>query len=188
MSAASRLKFYYLAYASKPKPERSLYRAVRKLRVARIVEFGLTSLSRSRRLIEVAQRFAPSGIVNFTGIDLFESAADMPAAETTIRPSLIDVFRSLKPAGASLRLLPGDLGVVLSDAANTLTGTDLLLIGHSVADDDLEPAWFYLPRMLHPGSLVLRECKQPNQPEVTFQRVPLAQIQTRSTRRHRAAA
>jgi hypothetical protein len=188
VSAASRLKYYYLAYASKPKTERFLYRAVRKSRAARIVEFGLTSLTRSRRLIEAAQRYAPGGNVSFTGIDLFESGAIVPAAADADRQSLIGVFRTLRPSGASLRLLPGRLGTVLTDVANTLTDTDLLLIGQSVADDDLEPAWFYLPRMLHAGSLVLRERISPNEPDATFERVPLSQIQAQAGHRRRSAA
>jgi hypothetical protein len=188
VSAASRLKFYYLAYASKPASERFLYRAVRKARVARIIEFGMTSLPRSRRLIEAAQRFAPGGNVSFTGIDMFESAADMPAAGDPMSRSLIGVYRALRQTGASVRLLPGTLGRVLADAANTLTGTDLLLIGQTIADDDLAPAWFFLPRMLHSGSLVLREGAVVQEKQAAFERISLAHIQSRAAQRFRPAA
>lgn len=186
MSAASRLKFLYFAYASKPKSERALYRAIRKHRMCRIVEFGMTSPGRSRRLIEVAQRYAVSREVCFTGIDLFESASAAPCASTEPRPSLIDVFRTLRPTHASVRLLPGSPGHVLPDVANMLPATDLLLIAHTVTEAELTGAWFYLPRMLHPGSLVLRE-KSEGQ-EVAFVPLPLADIQTLADRRRRIAA
>jgi hypothetical protein len=188
VSAASRFKFYYLAYASKPKAERFLYRDIRKSRVSRIVEFGMTSLTRSRRLIEAAQRFAPGGNVSFTGIDLFESAADMPTSRDPLGRSLIGVYRALRPTGASVRLLPGELGGVMADAANSLTGTDLLLIGHTITDEELAPAWFYVPRMLHAGSLVLRERHLLLEKEAAFDRMPLSQIQSRAAQRFRPAA
>lgn len=41
--------------------------------------------------------------------------------------------------------------------ANTLSRTDLLLIGGVVEEESLLPAWFYVPRMLHAGSLIERE-------------------------------
>jgi hypothetical protein len=187
VSAVSRLNFLYLAYASKPKAERLLYRAVRRRRISRIVEFGMTSLLRSRRLIEVAQRYAPPRTVCFTGVDPFEAAAVHGAAGTAPRQTLIDVFRALRPTGASVRLLPGTLAGVLPDAANTLPGTDLLLMATTVSEADMAEAWFYLPRMLHAGSLVLWERASPGS-EVTFEPVPLAQIQSLAARRHRAAA
>jgi hypothetical protein len=188
VSAASRLKFCYLAYASNPKAERFLYRAIRHRRVARIIEFAMTSFTRSRRLIEVAQRYAPQGKVSFTAIDPFESAAVAPPGKDLASRSLIGVFRALRPTGASVRLIPGELGDVLKDAANTLAGTDLLLIGHTVSDSDLARAWFYLPRMLHDGSLVVRERAVPGQRQVQFDTVPLPQIQSLAAHRHRPAA
>jgi hypothetical protein len=181
VSAASRIKFYYLAYASRPKAERFLYRVIRKSRVAHIIEFGMTSLPRSRRLIEAAQRFAPGGKVSFAGIDLFESAADVRAAAA-------GVFRALRPTGASVRLLPGKLSDVLADAANNLTGTDLLLVANTITDDDLAPAWFYLPRMLHAGSLVLREGNVQGEKQSAFERISLSYIQSRAAQRFRPAA
>ena len=41
--------------------------------------------------------------------------------------------------------------------ANSLTGTDLMLISADQDEATLEAAWFYVPRMLHPGSQVLFE-------------------------------
>jgi hypothetical protein len=77
----------------------------------------------------------------------------------------------------------------LADAANNLTGTDLLLVANTITDDDLAPAWFYLPRMLHAGSLVLERgaCKAKNKQRLsayrcrTFNRVqPSASARRRS--------
>jgi hypothetical protein len=186
VSAATRLKFLYLAYASQPKSERFLYRAVRKRRAARLVEFGITSLTRSRRLIEVAQRYA-SGEVCFTAIDPFESATAPAPCEGAEKRLLIHVFRTLKSTGACLRLLPGSVASVLPDVANSLPKTDLLLIGHAVCDAELARAWFYLPRMLHEGSLVLRESAAAGQ-VLTFETVARAKIEALAFERRRSAA
>jgi hypothetical protein len=152
--------------------------------MSRIVELGLTSLVRTRRLIEVALRYRATRTVCYTGIDLFEAA---PAAPEIVLPrqTLIDVFRTLRPTGAAVRLLPGEATGVLQDAANTLPGTDLLLIGHTTRDEDLANAWFYLPRMLHPGSLVLRE--RATSP-VSFEHISLQHIGALAAARPRAAA
>jgi hypothetical protein len=139
-------------------------------------------------MIEAAQRYAPGGKVHFTGIDLFESAADVPASESAACRSLIGVFRHLRPTGASLRLLPGELGGVLTDAANTLAGTDLVIVGHTTTEADLAPAWFYLPRMLHAGSVVLREREASSRETFTFDHLPLSQIQLRASQPDRSAA
>jgi hypothetical protein len=187
VSAVSRLNFLYLAYASKPKAERFLYRIIRKRRMSRIVEFGMTSILRSRRMIEVAQRYAPPRNVCFTGFDQFEAAPVEASACLPSRQSLIGVFRALRPTGASVRLLPGTIAGVLPDAANTLPGTDMVIIAHTVSEADMAHAWFYLPRMLHAGSLVLWE-QAPSAEGTAFQGVPLAKIQSLAAPRPRVAA
>lgn len=150
LAVTSHLKFLYLAHFSKPSGERVLYRAIRRHRVRRIVELGLGTAQRARRMIELAARQAPAADVQYTGIDLFEAraAADGPGLP------LKAVHQTLATTGTRVRLCPGDPFGVLSRTANSLGQADLVVIS-SVADRlSLQRAWFFLPRILHSASRV----------------------------------
>jgi len=104
-------------------------------------------------MIEVARLNAPVGDAGYTGIDLFEARNDATGRNLTLRTA----HRLLRPTDARIRLVPGDPFTALSRVANTLTGTELVVIsaGHDPAS--LARAWFYVPRMLAGDSLVLIE-------------------------------
>ncbi len=152
MSAASLFKYVYLASFSQPKAERLLYRAIRRKKLRKFVELGVGSCRRAVRLIEVAQRYAGSEPVSYTGIDLFE-------ARTSHGPPmpLKAAFQVLKPTGARVQLIPGDPRTALARVANSLTGTELLIVSADQQADSLARAWFYVPRMLTAGALVYAE-------------------------------
>lgn len=152
MAAANWFRYLYLAQASRPKSIRQLYRLAKRQKVCRIVEVGISDVHRAASLIEVAQRYAPQQKVFFTGIDWFD------ARSQDIEPlSLKDAYRVLRATGANVRLVPGAPGASLASAANAHQNTDLILISALVPDAELQPAWFYVPRMLHAPSVVLRE-------------------------------
>jgi hypothetical protein len=154
VASASWFRYTYLAHFSKPKSVRQLYRLVKRQQICRIVEIGISDLARSVSLVEVAQRYATGKTVLFTGIDLFEArTGEMPPL------SLKEAYRALHATGAKVRLAPGAAGASIAAAANAHQNTDLILIAASVADSDLESAWFYLPRMLHARSEVIRETR-----------------------------
>lgn len=141
------LQYLHLAYFSKPVGDRILYRRIRTTEPCRVVHIGLGSVERTQRLLDLAVHVAP-GPVEFTGIDMFE-AAD--------KTSLKDFHRSMNRDGVRLKLVPGDAFSGLARIANVLSDTNLLLIGGDIEDSDLEAAWFYVPRMLANGAVVLRE-------------------------------
>jgi hypothetical protein len=150
LSATAGLWFFYLSRLSKPVSDRPIYRAIRKRRVRNILELGFGTGWRALRMIQVAGLSVPPGEVRYTGIDLFESrtVADGPGM------SLRMAHRLLRPTRAQVRLLPGDPMVALSRAANTLRGTDLVVVSAGNDPAWLAAAWFYFPRMLHDGSVV----------------------------------
>jgi hypothetical protein len=152
VAAASWFRYVKLAYVSRPKGNRQLYRLVKRDRVCRIVEIGMSDLSRAVSLIEVAQRFAGDKKVFYTGIDGFDarhpSMSPLPLKET---------YRVLRATGANVRLVPGAVSASLTAAANAHQNTDLILIGPDVSESDLNGAWFYVPRMLNETSTVLSE-------------------------------
>ena len=152
MAAARWIKYCYLAYASKPKGERELYRLVKAREVSRIIEVGIADMTRATRLIEVAQRYATEQKVSYTGLDWFD------ARSKDLAPlSLKQAHCSLQATGAQVRLVPGPPGHSLAAVANAHQNTDLIILSPAVSDDDLKRAWFYVPRMLRNQSVVLRE-------------------------------
>ena len=155
MSAFRRWKYVYLAYFSQPPGDRALYRLVREHKPLRIVEVGVEMSRRTPRLIELAQQCAAEP-VRYTGIDLFD-ARQSPAPPLPMK----DAYRLLKPLGAQVRLLPGNANQGLAMGANSLPETDLLLISADQDEASLESAWFYVPRMLHAGSKILRQVASP---------------------------
>ncbi|MCE9548435.1 MAG: hypothetical protein K8T25_23415 [Planctomycetia bacterium] len=152
MSAASLVKYLYFAHASRPRAERSLFRLIRRHSVSSIIELGIGSGRRAVRMIQVAQRYTRLGGVSYTGIDLFEAR---PAGVEG--PTLKQVHKLLSQTGARVRLVPGDPLSALSRTANELTGTDLVVVGLDQDLDSVGRAWFYVPRLLHPGSKMVVE-------------------------------
>jgi hypothetical protein len=171
VAAASRLARFFLCYLSRPAADRPLYRAIARHRSLSIVEIGIGSVRRSERLIRAAQANDPAAKVSYTAVDLFElRAAQEP------RLSLKDAYCRLKATGARVRLLPGDPWSALSRHANTLTGTDLLVVAAGQEADSLKRAWFYVPRMLHgPSQVYLERRDDPSQP-AALHLLPAAEI------------
>lgn len=152
MAAVSWLKYAYLAFFSKPRTERQLYRLVKLHSVNRIVEVGVGGIERTTALIGVAQRYAEGGKVAYTGLDWFEARAkELP------RFTLKQAHAQLQATGAQVRLVPGEPGRSLVTVANAHQHTGLILVSAAVDDNSLAASWFYVPRMLDPTSLVLRE-------------------------------
>jgi len=170
VAAASWFRYTYLARFSRPKSVRQLYRLVKRQRMCRIVEVGISDLKRSVSLVEVAQRFAGDKKIVFTGIDWFE------ARDTDLEPlALKEAYRVLRATGATVRLGPGAPAAALAAAANAHQNTDLILISASIDDHALESAWFYVPRMLYAKSVVLRE-RRDAKGEPTFEAISAKQI------------
>jgi predicted O-methyltransferase YrrM len=180
--AASRLHYLYLAYFSKPKSDRALYRAIRAQRLHRFLEIGVGQGVRARRMINVAVRYHAKDQLRYVGIDLFEART-----EPTSGLSLKDAHRSFKTLGISAQLVPGDPFSALSRAANALRDIDLVVISADQDAASLERAWFYLPRVLHATSLVFLE--QAN-PDATLSLIPLNrdEVAARARKPHRRAA
>lgn len=148
MNAISKLRYWKLACFSKPVHNRRLYRTVKRNRVQSIMEIGLDSLERSVALVQLARQ--NGNAVRYTGVDQFEGRLE---SRETLK--LKDVHCQLKPHCARLQLLPGTLGSALAGIANAHLRTDLVIISAGYAPSELERAMYFIPRMLHSGSVVL---------------------------------
>ncbi len=184
--AASLLKYLHLAYLSRPREERPLYRAIRRLRPRSIVEIGIGNGLRATRLIDVAMRYNKLHTIRYTGIDLFEAR---PPEQSGL--SLKRAYQLLNSRGAKVQLLPGDPFSVLSRRANALSGTDMLLISNDQDEDSLGQAWFYVPRMLHERSLIFVQRRSADHATNCFDSLTPADIAARARsdfpKRNRAA-
>ena len=180
MAAVSWLNYAYLARFSKPRSARQLYRLVKRNRVCRIVEVGVGSVERAASLIRVAQRYGGQEKVSYTGIDWFDARpADLPQL------TLKETHCRLQATGAQVRLVPGEPARSIAATANAHQHTGLLLIAAFVYDSSLTPAWFYVPRMLDPDSIVLRELRDSAGQSVfeTLPAVRIAKMAAQSTAR-----
>ncbi len=179
----SRMNYYFLAYLSRPKADRKLYRMIKRSRAIRIVEIGIASLSRTQRMLRVAADLQGAAAVRYTGIDSYD---DRPAGDPPL--PLKDVYQRLRATGAQIRLVPGSPLAALARTANLLPRTDLLVLSARIDTAALQGAWFYVPRMLHSDSLVVRE-ETTAMGRSTFRTIPYDEIeQWAGTGRRRLAA
>ena len=104
-------------------------------------------------MIEAAKLVSPSQGIQYAGIDPFDArvAADGPGVSLKLG------HRLLRPTGARIHLIPGDPHSALARMANELGKIDLLVISAGVNQQDLDGAWFYLPRLLHAETQVFSE-------------------------------
>jgi hypothetical protein len=84
--------------------------------------------------------------------DLFEAR---PADQTGM--SLKEAFAAFRTPEIKVQLVPGDPQGALRRVANSLTGTDLLLIAANQDRQSLAEAWTWVPRMLTARSLIFAE-------------------------------
>jgi hypothetical protein len=181
---ASRLKYLYLAYFSKPQSDRILYRAIRRRKVRRILEIGIGNASRALRMIGVAQRGASGEAIRYVAIDPFETRR--PDAAPGL--SLKEAHRLLKSTAAQIQLIPGDPAAALARSANALANMDLVIISSDYDEQALAGAWFYLPRMLHAGSQVYIESRLSQAGDKTHALLSPAEIEARASAKDRRRA
>lgn len=179
------LRYFHLAYFSKPVGDRVIYRAAARNKARRILEIGIGSAGRTVRLVNLVRRNAGDESVRYAAIDMFEArdAAKSPGM------SLKETHRLLATTGAQVQLIPGDPAQAIARAANSLANMDLVLISADYDAASLGCAWFYVPRMLHPGSRVYLESRLPDGGSTVFRLMSPGEIATlASTSRRRKAA
>ncbi len=151
MSMLNRFRQLYWCYFSKPKAARTLYRAVCRTRATSVGELGITDPDLSLRLIQLATKFSPDRPVCYTAIDPFDARHEGQSPLT-----LKSAHRLFSAASAKIKLVPGIPEESLGAVANTLLDTDLVIFAHDVALDPAARLWFFLPRLLHAESRILR--------------------------------
>lgn len=150
LALATRIKLFYLFHFAKPAADRQLYRAVYERKPKSILQIGLGDGTRTDRILESLYFSDPTQIPHLSVIDLFEACTDAPL-------SLKQAHRQFHAKVSRLRLIPGDPLSALSRAANSLGQFDLVLATAQVDAASMAKAWFYLPRIIHPQTVVIIE-------------------------------
>ena len=171
LSIIRQFRRHYLSYFSKPRSDHCLYRAIVRRSVTSIVELGIGLAHRSRRMIQVAEA-GSSARIRYTGIDEFESRSAQGEAGIPLK----EAHQFLRPTGAKIQLTPGDPFSALARTANSLTGTDLLVVSADLDAASLRSAWFYIPRMLHARTLVFLEEPAPDGEGMRFVQLAAGEV------------
>jgi hypothetical protein len=147
----------WLLHWSAPREERVIHRrVVRDLRGRpdqfRILELGLGRLRRSERLLRLAAGLGSRGTVQYVGIDRFEGRLESDPPGVTLKHA----FRTLNRLGR-VQLVPGNVDSTLSRLCNHLGFFDLVLVSADADPRHVERSWFFVHRLVRPGSTVLVE-------------------------------
>jgi hypothetical protein len=181
MAVGDLFRYAARAFFSKtaPTPEKQLLRIAKQHTIRRVVEVGIDSVDSTAQLLDALVKQAKDAPIKYTALDLFD-ARPQGAPSTP----LVGVYRRFIATGAKVRLTPGDLAPSLCAEANSLADTDLLLLSRDASDEALAHAWFYVPRMCHPGTLVLRRTDgESSDTAGEWQTIPLAEISARANLR-----
>ncbi len=164
----------WLNYFSKPASDRPLFQAVTGKAIRSVVEIGIADVARTRKLWDVLAWRGENLPLRYTGIDPFESR---PKSQSPLL--LKQAYAELRRDGVQAKLVPGDAPSALHRTANSLTGTDLLLISGTIAGGELSRSWTWMPRMLCAGTIIFQEVLDA-QGGRSWQRLSIVEIQQRA--------
>lgn len=150
MKPISAFKFFQLTWLNKPVADRLIYKLIKRRNVTSIVEIGMGDGSRCYNMLAVAQKFKGESKIKYTGVDLFDAREE---EESPLK--LIEMHRKLNAVDAKTQLVPGDLASALPRIANSHVRTDMVIISAGFEEEAFEATQMFLPRMLHPSSVVL---------------------------------
>lgn len=176
MSPSGLIRSTWLLYFSKPVGDRQLFKAVKGRTIRSIVEIGVGDASRITKVLEVLQWTPQPEPIRYAGIDLFEArGASQP------KLSLKAAFQQFKETGTKFQLIPGDPYSALARTANNLSQTDLVIIAADQVGESLDRSMAYLPRMIHPQTLIFQEEGDRTSSKHAYRQISVAEIQKRAT-------
>jgi hypothetical protein len=148
----TRLGFFatlWLTRLSRPAGERVVHRSVLRGPPQRILEIGLGTLVRTRRLLRaVGARLDPT-TVQYVGLDRFEGRGPDDPPGVTLK----EAHRGLQRL-ARVQLVPGNADTALARVCNHLAPFDLVLIAADTDEHQLDRCWFFLQRLTTPNSRI----------------------------------
>lgn len=146
-----------ISLKNRPRRYWYIFRTIKTTRPRRIMEIGTWSGDRALKMIKVAQRYYPSGEVEYYGFDLFELMTPNKFSSEISKwpPTLSEVETRLNTSGAKIFLYKGDTIDTLPVGLKNLPKMDLIFIdgGHSLAT--VANDWQYASVLMHPKTIVI---------------------------------
>lgn len=164
----------WFQYFSTTPADRPLLSALANKAIRSVVEIGIADTARTRKVWEALAFRRENLPLRYTGIDPFESR---PQGHPPL--SLKQAYSELRRDGVQVKLVPGDPATALHRTANSLTGTDLLIISATIDAGNLARAWTWMPRMLHAGTIIFQEVRDAAGAG-QWQRLSIVEIQHRA--------
>ena len=151
MARLSWVQRLYWRYLSKPASERSLYLHAMENPLSSILEIGMGSGERIRRLLPLCTLSEGASQIRYVGVDAFESAA--PGVP---HMNLKTAHRMLAEFGVKAHLIPGDPINALARVAHTVLPSDLVVIDGPWTKDSPQVRAIadWLPRLCHSNSTI----------------------------------
>jgi len=134
-----------------------LFREIRVRRPMQILEIGVWTGERARKMIELAARYHPLSDVHYHGFDLFETMDEDKFLKEISKqpPSIEEVRQKLDLTRAHIHLYKGDTLDTLPQAISSLPPIDIAFIdgGHSL--ETIANDWYWVSQKLRSGSVVV---------------------------------
>ena len=157
MSIFNRLRSICRSCFTKPTAASPIFDAIRDHHVRKIVELGIGDGQRALQMIAIARKASPESEIRYVGLDLFEGRTEKSEPALSLKAA----HQLLHGSGAKTQLVPGDPAAGLTRIANATGQIDLLLVPSALDSPEFARMWFFVPRMLHDGSLVFVEGVSP---------------------------
>lgn len=140
-----------------PRRYRYLFKTIRRLRPATIMEIGTWRGARAVQMIDEAQKFRPASEITYYGFDLFEEMTEAQLAKEVSKrpPTQTEVESRLLATGVASRLYKGDTTRVLPRVLAELPQMDFVFIdgGHSI--ETIRSDWENVEALMHERTVVI---------------------------------
>jgi hypothetical protein len=134
-----------------------LFDLAKEISPLNIMEVGVWTGERAKKLISIASRAYNISRINYYGFDLFETMDDEKFNKELSKqpPSIDEVREKLSKTGANIHLYKGDTTKVLPQVYESLPKMDLVFIdgGHSL--ETIKNDWLYASKLMHDKTVVI---------------------------------
>ncbi len=134
-----------------------LFAEVKRVKPQTIMEVGVWSGERARKMIGLASKYHPKESIHYYGFDLFETMdKDKFQKEVSKQPpSMESIKEKLSKTGAEIHLIKGDTIHSLPELEGKLPEMDFIFIdgGHSL--ETIANDWEYASKLMGKGSVLI---------------------------------
>lgn len=134
-----------------------IFKEVKKKRPKNIMEIGVWTGERARKMIAISSKFHEADQINYYGFDLFEPMNSEKFNKEVSKqpPALSEVRTKLEKTGVNIHLYKGDTTSTLPELEGKLPGMDFIFIdgGHSL--ETIASDWYYASKFVASDGVVI---------------------------------